>query len=398
MTAWLSVIGVGDNGRDSLLPATLSVLDDAEVVIGAKRHLAQMELQAEVITWPSPFDHMLDTLTLLRGKRVVVLATGDPLWHSVGEKLATHFEAEEIVFFPQTSAFQLAAARLGWSISDVHFLTTHGRPIENIIPFVQPNNRLIILTNDGETPNQITALLKDRGFGSSMLTCFAHMGGENESQHSATAASWSKDMPDFNTLTVEVVADDDANIVPHTVGLSDAHFTHDGRMTKQVVRAASLAKLMPAQNALLWDIGAGCGSISVEWMRAAKGAQAIAIEPLTERRAMIAQNAMSLGAPQVEIVDGTAPECLDDLEAPDAVFIGGGLSQAVIEKSMNALKPFGRMVANAVTLESEAILLKAFAEHGGELVRIDVATADPVGKFTGWRPIMPVTQWSLIKR
>ncbi|MEM7242279.1 MAG: precorrin-6y C5,15-methyltransferase (decarboxylating) subunit CbiE [Pseudomonadota bacterium] len=398
MTAWLSVIGIGDNGRYSLLPAARRVLDDAEVVVAAKRHLEAMNLQVEVITWPSPFDHMLDKLVSLRGRRAVVLATGDPLWHSVGEKLAHHFDAEEISFFPQLSAYQLAAARLGWSMADCQFLTTHGRPIETIIPFVQPDNRLIILTNDGKTPKKIADMLTDRGFGASKLTCFAHMDGAKEECYAAMANEWSKIMPDFNTLAVEVVANVDAAIVPQTIGLSDVHFTHDGRMTKQVVRAATLAKLMPARNALLWDIGAGCGSISVEWMRAAHGAHAVAIEPLAERRAMIAQNATSLGTPQIEIIDGKAPDCLEKLDAPNAIFIGGGTSESVIRQSLDALKPFGRLVVNAVTLESEAVLLKAFADHGGALVRIDVANADPVGKFTGWRPNMPVTQWSLIKK
>jgi precorrin-6Y C5,15-methyltransferase (decarboxylating) len=224
------------------------------------------------------------------------------------------------------------------------------------------------------------------------------MGGENELRFDGVSESWDHEVPAFNTLAVECVADPDAALLPRVPGLADALFVSDGTMTKQEVRAATVAKLMPMRGALLWDIGTGCGSVAIEWMRAARYARAIGIEPRADRRAMAATNALALGAPKLEILDGTVPAALDGLEAPDAIFIGGGLSAETFDAAWAALRPLGRMVANAVTLESEAVLTQLHAEHGGELVRIIVQRAEPVGRMTGWRPSMPVTQWNLVKR
>lgn len=396
---WLHIVGIGEDGLDGLLPATRAVVEAAEVIVGAERHhdLAQ-GVAAERIAWPSPFDALIDTLNGLRGRRVVVLATGDPLWFSVGARIGRELNAAEITYHPQLSAFQLAAARMGWSLADVETLTVHGRPVEQMIAFIQPDARLLILTTGADTPGQIAAFLAERGFGRSKMTVLAHMGGETEARFDGIAEGWDHEVPAFNTLAVECIAAPDAALLPRVPGLSDDLFRHDGTMTKQEVRAATLAKLMPMRGALLWDIGTGCGSVAVEWMRAARYARAIGIEPRADRRALAAANALALGAPKLDLIDGRVPEALDGLAAPDAVFIGGGLSRETFDAAWAALRPLGRMVCNAVTLESEALLLALHKEFGGQLVKLSVNRAEPVGRLTGWRPLMPVTQWSLVKR
>jgi precorrin-6Y C5,15-methyltransferase (decarboxylating) len=396
---WLHIVGIGEDGMAGLTPAARAVVEAAEVIVGGDRHhrLSDM-LAAERIAWPSPFDALLDLLRGLRGRRVVVLATGDPLWYSVGARIGRAIPPAEIVYHPQVSAFQLAAARMGWSMADLETLTVHGRPVEQMIAFIQPDQRLLILTTGAETPARIARFLAERGFGQSRMTVLAAMGGADEARFEGTAAEWSHQVPPFNTLAVECIAAPDAALLPRVPGLADEMFRHDGTMTKQEVRAVTLAKLMPMRGALLWDIGTGCGSVAVEWMRAARYTRAIGIEPRADRRAMAAANALALGVPRLELIDGMVPEALDGLEAPDAVFIGGGLSEETFAAAWSALKPLGRLVANAVTLDSEAKLIELHNRHGGELTKIAVSRAAALGPHVGWRPMMPVTQWSLVKR
>jgi len=396
---WLHIVGIGEDGMSGLVPAARAVVESAEVIIGGDRHhqLSQ-NVSAQRLAWPSPFDALIDTLRDLKGKRVVVLATGDPLWFSVGARIGRAIDPQEIVYHPQLSAFQLAAARMGWSLADVETLTVHGRPVEQMIAFIQPFQRLLILTTGAETPGQIARFLTQRGFGQSRITVLAAMGGENEARFDGVAESWSHKVPAFNTLAIDCIAQSDAALLPRVPGLSDDLFQHDGTMTKQEVRAATLAKLMPMRGALLWDIGTGCGSVAVEWMRAARYARAIGIEPRADRRVMAAANALALGAPKLELIEGTAPGALNGLPPPDAIFIGGGLSEETFQASWAALRPLGRLVANAVTLESETALIALSQSHGGQLVKLQVSRAEPIGSMTGWRPLMPVTQWSLVKR
>jgi len=399
MTAWLHIVGIGEDGFDGLTPATRAVVEAAEVIIGGERHHALAQnITAERLAWPSPFNAMIETIEGLRGKRAVVLVTGDPLWFSVGARIGRAMDPSESVYHPQLSAFQLAAARMGWSLADVETLTVHGRPVEQMIAFIQPDVRLLVLTTGAQTPAQIAQFLAERGFGKSKMTVLAAMGGKDELRSDGTAEAWDHEVPAFNTLAVECIAAPDAALLPRVPGLADALFQSDGTMTKQEIRAATLAKLMPMRGALLWDIGCGSGSVAIEWMRAARYARAIGIEPRADRRAMAGANAMALGAPKLELVEGFVPDALGGLPAPDAIFIGGGLSRATFDAAWAALRPLGRLVANAVTLESEAELMALHAEFGGELVRISVCRAEPVGRLTGWRPAMPVTQWSLVKR
>ncbi|MBW4973802.1 precorrin-6y C5,15-methyltransferase (decarboxylating) subunit CbiE [Roseovarius mucosus] len=396
---WLHIVGIGEDGMAGLLPATRAILEAAEVIVGGERHhLLSEAVTAERIAWPSPFDALTGLLAGLRGRRVVVLATGDPLWFSVGARIGRSLPPSEIVYHPQLSAFQLAAARMGWSMADLETLTVHGRPVEQMIAFIQPDARLLILTTGAETPAQIAQFLTERGFGQSRMTVLANMGGAEEARFDGLAESWAHVVPPFNTLAVDCVAAPDAALMPRVPGLADDLFQHDGTMTKREVRAATLAKLMPMRGALLWDIGTGCGSVAVEWMRGARYARAIGIEPRADRRAMAAANALALGVPRLELIEGRVPEALDGLEAPDAVFIGGGLTEAVFDAAWAALRPLGRLVCNAVTLESEAVLVALYKRHGGELVKLQISRAEPVGGLTGWRPLMPVTQLSLVKR
>ncbi|NNK78325.1 MAG: precorrin-6y C5,15-methyltransferase (decarboxylating) subunit CbiE, partial [Litoreibacter sp.] len=380
---WLHIVGIGEDGMDGLTPATRAVLEAADVIIGGDRHHGLSDsVTAERISWPSPFDALIDTLRDLRGKRVVVLATGDPLWFSVGARIGRQIDPAEIIYHPQISAFQLASARMGWSIADVETLTVHGRPVEQMVAFIQPDQRLLVLTTGAETPAQIAGFLTSRGFGNSKMTVLAAMGGEREERFDGIAESWDQEVPPFNTLAVECIAAPDAALLPRVPGLDDALFQSDGTMTKQEVRAATLAKLMPMRGALLWDIGTGCGSVAIEWMRAARYARAIGIEPRADRRAMAAANALALGTPKLELIDGEVPTALGGLESPDAIFFGGGLSQGSFEIAWKNLRPLGRLVANAVTLESEATLIELHRKHGGQLVKIMVNRAESVGRMT----------------
>ncbi len=399
MNAWLHIIGIGEDGLEGLTPATRAVVEAAEVIVGGERHHELAKgAGAERFSWPSPFDALIDTLMEQRGKRVVVLASGDPLWYSVGARIGRTIDPAEIVYHPQVGAFQLAAARMGWSMADLETLTVHGRPVEQMIAYIQPDQRLLILTTGEETPAQIAAFLTVRGFGKSRMTVLANMGGEDEARFDGVAESWTHEVPPFNTLAVECVAAPDAALLPRVPGLADELFQHDGTMTKQEVRAATLAKLMPMRGALLWDIGCGCGSVAVEWIRAARYARAIGIEPRADRRAMAAANALALGAPKLELIEGLVPDALAGLAAPDAIFIGGGLSREVFMAAWEALRPLGRLVANAVTLESEAELIALHREFGGQLVKLQIMRVEPIGNLNGWKPLRPVTQLSLVKR
>jgi precorrin-6Y C5,15-methyltransferase (decarboxylating) len=394
---WLNIVGIGEDGLGGLNAEALRLVEEAEVIIGGDRHHRLSDrVKAERVAWPSPFDAMIDRIKSYRGRRIVILVTGDPLWYSVGARITKAIPASEIRFHPQLSAFQLAAARMGWSLPDVELLTVHGRPAEQIVPYFAPGVRMIVLAKDASSPATVAGLLTERGYGSSRIAALAVLGGPGEMRIDGVARDWNANVPDFHTLAIECVADDGAQVLPRT-GLPDEAFVHDGKLTKRAARALALAKLVPVRAGMLWDIGCGCGSVAIEWMRAAPEARAIGIEPLAARRDMAEANACKLGAPALRLIDGHAPAALADLPAPDAVFIGGGVSGETFEAGLAALKPFGRLVAHAVTLESERILVEAHMRHGGELVRIATEVAEPVGKFRGWKPAMAVVQWSIAK-
>jgi precorrin-6Y C5,15-methyltransferase (decarboxylating) len=400
-TPWLTVIGIGEDGMAGLSSAARQAIEAAEVIVGGSRHHTLAPgIKAERIAWPSPFDALIDLLKSHKGRRIVVLATGDPLWYSVGARILRALPPGEIAFHPQLSAFQWAACRMGWSMADIETLTAHGRSAGQVIPYFWPGARLLILTAGSQTPGEIARLLEARGYGASAMTVLANLGGPDERRIDAAAADWdatdpADEIPPFHTLAVACEGVP-SPLLGRLPGLPDEAFTHDGVMTKREVRAITLARLMPARGEMLWDIGTGCGSIAVEWMRAGRDALAVGIDPNPERLALARRNAASLGTPKLVLIDGAAPAALAGLPRPNAVFIGGGLTADTVAAARAALPAGGRLVANAVTLQSEALLIALHAERGGDLTRLSAERAAPVGGRTGWRPAMPVVQWSLI--
>jgi precorrin-6Y C5,15-methyltransferase (decarboxylating) len=392
---WLSIVGVGEDGLDGLTPTARALIANAKLIVGGARHLSLVgEVSGECLIWPSPIFGVIETILARRGEPVVVLASGDPFFYGVGDLLARHIASDEILTVASPSAFALAASCLCWSQQDCALLSLHGRAFERITPHLQPGRRLLILSWDETTPARVAAHLNALGFGRSRIHVLEHLGGARESQRCARAQDFAfADIAALNTMGVEVEAAPNARVIPLTPGLPDDYFEHDGQITKRDIRAVTLAALAPRQGELLWDIGAGSGSISIEWMLADPANRAIAIEANEERAARIARNAASMGVPGLEIVTGRAPEALKGLATPDAIFIGGGADAHLISIAWDALPLFGRVVANAVTVESQALLTQAFSERGGELVNIQIAKARPIGRFHALEPAMPVTQW-----
>ncbi|MFK5997189.1 MAG: precorrin-6y C5,15-methyltransferase (decarboxylating) subunit CbiE [Rhodobacterales bacterium] len=399
MSAWLHIVGIGEDGFDGVSADARACIASADYIVGGKRHHSLIgTCSATRIHWPSPFNALTSKLRELRGKRVVILATGDPLWFSVGNRLAARFDRSELAYYPHVSAFQLAASVMGWPMQDISCLSVHGRPIERIKPHLQTGQKLLLLTSNGKAVSDIAALLTEAGFGPSKLVALSHMGGENQLRFDGIAENWTHDVPDLNTLAITCMSAPDTQVFPVGYGLPDAAFSHDGTMTKQEIRAVTLAKLAPMPNALLWDVGCGCGSVAVEWMRGANGARAIGIETRQDRRELALANAKNLGGFDLQLIAGKAPEALTCLEAPDAIFVGGGLNADVFDLCLAALKPTGRLVCNVVTLASEQVLLEKFARHGGSLSKLQFAHAAPLGGQVAWAPAKPVTQYSLVKK
>ncbi|WP_341705623.1 precorrin-6y C5,15-methyltransferase (decarboxylating) subunit CbiE [Ferrovibrio sp.] len=395
---WLSVIGLGEDGIAGLAPAARSLIDAAELLVGGERHLALVPEKSgqQRRSWSSPLLDLVDQLVQQRGRRICVLASGDPQWFGIGVTLAKRVPAAEVVILPGISAFSLAAARMAWAVDAADCITLHGRPLALLNLHLHPGARILALSEDGKTPAAVAAHLAKAGFGSAEITVLEHLGGPRERIVSARADAWPyADCADLNTLAIAV---QDGPAWSRLPGLDDNVFLHDGNITKREVRAVTLSRLAPFPGDLLWDVGAGSGTVSIEWLRADRRNRAIAIEARDSRRQMIAQNALLLGVPQLDIRDGTVPGALDGLPAPDAIFIGGGiLVDGLVDRCVAALKPGGRLVANVVTLEGEAVIVQGWQRHGGELSRLAVARADHVGRFHGWHAMMPVTQWSLVK-
>ena len=397
---WLAVVGIGEDGVDGLSPAARRLIAQASFVVGGKRHLALAgPIGAETFVWPSPIENALDVIEAHRGRPVCVLATGDPFFFGVGAMLMRRFAADEIVCVPQPSAFALAAARLGWSEQDCAMLSLHGRPLEAIVPQLQPGARILALSWDDATPAKLAALVAARGMGRSKITVCEAMGGPAERVRTTEARSYALDnVAVLNTIALEVVVDHGARVLPRAAGLPDDWFEHDGQITKREVRAMTLAQLAPCRGELLWDVGSGSGSVAIEWMLADPANHAIAVEARHDRAARVARNALTFGVPHLSVVTGEAPQAFADLPAPDAVFIGGGAGEPeMIERAIDALAPGGRLVVNAVTLETQAALVDWRVRHGGELTQIAVAHAEPLGRFSGWRAAMPVVQWRFVK-
>ncbi len=366
--------------------------------MGGQRHLdlAAGSVRGEAMPWPSPMDAAYPAILARRGRPVAVLASGDPFCFGVGAALARLVPMADIVCHPAPSAFALARARLGWAMADTAELSVCGRPLAAIVPHLQPAARLLVLSAGADTPAALAALLSASGLGASRLTVLEAMGGPAERIRSATAASF--DLPGIhalNTLAIEV----SGPVLSHlATGLPDELYAHDGQLTRREIRAITLSSLAPRRGELLWDIGGGAGSIGIEWMLRHPSNRSIAIEPDAGRTARIAANATARGVPALAVVQGAAPDALAGLPPPDAVFLGGGAHRpGVIDTAWAALPPDGRLVANAVTTETEVVLLAAQARLGGTLLRIALSRLDAVGPMHAFRPAMTVTQWAAAK-
>ncbi|AEQ50962.1 bifunctional cobalt-precorrin-7 (C(5))-methyltransferase/cobalt-precorrin-6B (C(15))-methyltransferase [Pelagibacterium halotolerans] len=399
---WLTIVGIGEDGLDGLTDLTKSLIANAEVVFGGERHLRLVRGMnlAEQRRWQSPIETSIEEVARLRGrKRVCVLASGDPFHYGIGATLARRIPAVEMLVITSPSSFSLAAARMGWPLQDVTTLSLHGRPIELVLPHLHPGRKILALTSDETEPARISGLLTEAGFGRSAVTVLDALGGPHEKVRTTLAQSFDiENISSLNVLAIDILADENARIVPLTPGLPDDWFSHDGQITKREIRALTLSALSPRRGELLWDIGAGSGSVGIEWMLSDPSLSAIAIEADPIRSARIADNAALMGVPGLTIRVGRAPQVLEKLEQPDAIFIGGGGTEdGVIDAAIAVLKPGGRLVANAVTLEMEALLALLHQQMGGSLTRVQIARAEPLGTMSGWRPAMPVTQWVWVK-
>ena len=399
MSPWLTVVGIGEDGFKGLGKNARRALLGASRIFGGQRQLDLLPvcIRGERQLWPSPFS--LEPLLALRGEPVCVLASGDPMFFGVGASLARQLPGAEMLILPAPSSVSLAAARLGWPLQDVVTLSVVARPVAALNAHLFSGVRLLVLSNDGQSPAAIAALLCERGFGPSRLTVLEHLGGEAERRIEGAANDWSDPaIADLNLIAIECIAEPNTPRLSRLAGLPDSAFQHDGQLTKRDVRAITLSRLAPIPGELLWDVGAGSGSIGIEWMRAHPSCRALAIEADEGRQALIEHNRDALGVPGLQLIRGSAPQALSGLERPDAIFIGGGVTrEGVLDTCWAQLKPGGRLIANAVTLQSEVTLMAWRERHGGELTRIHVAQAQPLGEFDTWRQALPITLLDVTK-
>ena len=398
MSAWLTLVGIGEDGFGGLGKQARRALLSARRIVGSPR---QLELLPRCIVgirvaWPSPFS--LDAVLADPGEAVCVLASGDPMLYGVGASLARQISAAQMHVLPSPSSYSLAAARLGWALQDVVTLSVVARPVAAVAAHLYSGQRLLVLSNDGTSPQAVAQLLRERGFGLSRVTVLEHLGGPKERRIDGSAADAFPDIAALNLIAIDCQASPDAPRLSPLAGLPDTAFRHDGQLTKRDIRAVTLARLAPQPGELLWDVGAGCGSIGIEWMRAHPSCRAIAVESDEGRQALIEHNRDALGVPGLQVVRGRAPDALAGLPAPDAIFIGGGVTREnVLADCWAALKPGGRLVANAVTLQSELALVQWRERYGGDLTRLHIAQAAPLGEFDTWRQALPITLLDTVK-
>jgi precorrin-6B C5,15-methyltransferase / cobalt-precorrin-6B C5,C15-methyltransferase len=398
---WLSIVGVGEDGVEGLSAAARKLVSGAEIVFGGKRHLRLVGslVRGAARPWPSPFERAVEEVVAQRGRQVCVLASGDPFCYGVGAVLARQVPPNETVVIPAPSVFSLAAARLGWAIPETVLLSLHGRDLDLLRPHLHPHAHVLVLTSDGEQTAAIARLLVENGFGASRLTILEALGGPRERIRTTTAAKFDYDDIDaLNTVAIAVEAEPNARIIPRGCGLDDGLFENDGAITKREIRAVTLSSLAPRHGEVLWDVGAGAGSVAIEWMLADPSLRAIAIEARADRAERIRRNAGALGVPGLDVRNAVAPGALHGLARPNAIFIGGGAcDDGVLDTAVAALPSGGRLVVNAVTLETEAELIARHGALGGNLIRLAIARANPLGGAMGWRPALPVTQWIWVK-
>jgi precorrin-6Y C5,15-methyltransferase (decarboxylating) len=394
----ITVVGIGADGWPTVPEASWRTLLTASVVLGGARHLAMLPDIPDQVreAWPSPLrDGLPALLEKYDGRDVVALASGDPLVSGIGATLIALLGEDAVRIEPAVSSVALARARMGWPSDRVEVVSAVGRDPHAVLRTLAPGHRVLVLSADAATPAEVAGLLRDSGYGASAMTVLGNLGTADESRTDGTADTWGHPSPALNVVALTL---DGPVVGPRTGGLPDDAFEHDGQLTKRDLRASALARLAPQPGQLLWDVGAGAGSVGIEWMRAHPTCWSIAVEADDVRAARISRNAARLGVPTLRVVHGPAPEVLDDLPAPHAVFVGGGATApGLLDTCLAALQPGGRIVVHGVTLETEALLARRYAEHGGELTRIQVEHAAPIGSFTGWTPARAVTQWALSK-
>ncbi|MCX7567112.1 precorrin-6y C5,15-methyltransferase (decarboxylating) subunit CbiE [Sulfitobacter sp. F26169L] len=393
---WLTIVGLGEDAPEGLSRASLAALDTAEIVMGPARHLSLLpDVDAEQIAWPVPFADGIARLIALRGRRVVVLASGDPFWFGAGSSITRLLEPDEWVALPGPSTFSLVAARMGWPLEQTECFGLHAAPLTRLRPELACGVRMIVLLREGAAVHALAAYLCESGFGDSSLTVFEAVGGPRARQTNAIAST----LPETefaHPVCVALEVTGQGAVLPRASGRPDVWFESDGQMTKRPVRALTLSALAPRPFEHLWDIGGGSGSVGIEWLLTDMSLSATCIEPRADRAARIVQNAATLGVDRLHVVQGVAPDALEGLTPPDVVFVGGGLSFALLEWLEVHLPAGTRIVANAVTLESEALLAQTHARLGGDLLRIELAQAAPLGKLRGWKSSYPLVQWSAV--
>lgn len=402
---WLSVVGIGDDGLTGLSPIARSLLDQAEIIFGGKRHLAMLPAtdSRKHLVWQSPFRESIDQIISRRGQLVCVLASGDPMCYGVGSGLHQALIVQglmpllEMTILPAPSAFSLACSRLGWTYSEIETVSLCGRDLHLIQPLLYPGAKILALSADRHTPIQLAQILQEGGLGDVQMTILEHLGGSQERMVSDQINNWLNKSPDkliANLHTIALECPGSISGYSRLPGLPDDAYIHDGQLTKREIRAVTLSSLAPCPGQLLWDVGAGNGSIAIEWLRSHPRNRAVAIEQHPQRLQNIAANAANLGVPNLEIISGRAPAVLNDLLAPDSIFIGGGLTiDGLFETAWQALKPGGKLVVNGVTVETEQLIFQLHQQYGGKLDRIAIQRAEPVGNFLGWKALNPVTQW-----
>lgn len=396
---WLSIIGIGESGFTELSSLAREFIDRAELIVGGKRHLAWLDSSQTRMIWTSPIEESIESILTYRDTPVCILASGDPLCYGIGVTLLKYISIAEMTIIPAPSTFSLACAQLGWSLTEVETLSLCGRDPDFLAAILAPSSKLLVLSAGAETPQIVADLLTQLGYGDSQITVLEHLGGAQERLISSIARSFAQsDIAALNIIAIECRADLSTTPLNRLPGLPDSAYHHDGQLTKREVRAMTLAALAPQPGELLWDVGAGCGSIGIEWLRSHHRCRAIAIEQHAHRLQFISDNMAALGTPHLQLVQGKAPAALADLPTPDAIFIGGGVTAPeLLATCWTALRSGGRLVANAVTVESELQLLQWHQQVGGELIRIAIQRTQNIGGFLGWKPLIPVTQLVVVK-
>ncbi|PTR27532.1 precorrin-6Y C5,15-methyltransferase (decarboxylating) [Rhodococcus sp. OK519] len=395
------VVGIGADGWDGLSPRAQAAVRNAEVLMGSTRQLSLVpESEAKRVPWPSP---MLPALAGMfdehRERRICVLASGDPMFHGIGVTLGRVLGPQRLQVIAHPSSVSLACARLGWPLHETTTVSLVNREASTLAASLSAGQRVLVLSNDEQTPAAVARVLDERGFGDSTMVVLEQLGGPAENIADGVAATWDRAPGDpLNVIALELRASDSALRLTRTPGLPDAAFRGDGQMTKHEVRALTLSALAPAPGELLWDVGGGSGTIGIEWMRTDPRCRAIAFEREDARVAQIVDNASQLGVPALRVL-GSAPAAFTvEPSSPDAIFVGGGVTQdGLLDACWDRLRPGGRMVVNAVTAESEAFVLTWFSRLGGELRKFQIYRGEPLGGFTAWRPQLPVAQWSVVK-